>query len=163
MDNSSIFKKDLLLPVVFRTIGSILLIPGIILYIIRFPLGSSVKFLNIKVFAIYTQYLDSKYFVWLEHNVTQELCGIFLLTGLIFIAFSGEKKESEFTRAVRIRSFILSSYINCAFLIAALLFTYGIAFLEMIMFNMISGLLFYIIIFRYYCVKYRQYISFPSK
>lgn len=163
MDNSSIFKKDLLLPVVFRTIGSILLIPGIILYIIRFPLGKSVKYLNIKVFAIYSQYLDSNYFVWLEHNITQELCGIFLLTGLMFIAFSREKKESGFTRAFRIRSFILSFYFNCTFLIAALLFTYGIAFLEMIMFNMISGLLFYIIVFRYYCIKYRRFIISTSK
>jgi hypothetical protein len=162
LENNQIFEKDLLLPKVYKTIGSILLIPGIILYIIRFPLGSSIKFLNIKVFAIYSQYLDSKYFVWLEHNITQELCGILLLTGLVFIAFSREKKENEIIRSLRIRSFILSFYINCSFLIAALLFTYGIAFLEMILFNMTSGLLLYVIIFRYYCIKYRSSIISAS-
>ena len=162
MNNNNIFKKDLLLPKVFKTIGSILLIPGIILYIIRFPLGRSIKFLNMKVFAIYSQYLDSKYFVWIEHNITQELCGVFLLTGLMFIAFSREKNENEIIRAIRSRSFILSFYINCSFLIAALLFTYGIAFLEMIMFNMISALLLYVVIFRYYCIKYRRSVNSAS-
>jgi len=122
-------------------------------------MGTNVKSLNIKVFAFYSSYLESKYFIWMQHNITQELCGILLIAGFLFIAFSKEKRENEKIQAIRIRSFILTVYVNSAFIVLSLLFTYGIAFLEMLIINIVLGLLLYILIFRFYIYKYRSYLS----
>lgn len=121
---------------------------GIIVGITRFYFGIKPEALEIKVFAFYSSYLQSKFMQFISNNMIEELTGFFLISGLFLIAFSRERREGALMDAIRLKSFFISVYLNFLFLIISLFVTYGLAFVYMLMINMGVGLLTYIINFR---------------
>ena len=121
---------------------------GLIIGMIRFYFGVKPEVLEIKVFAFYSSYLQTKFMQFISNNMIEELTGVFLISGLFLIAFSREKREGAYMNAIRLKSFFISAYLNFFFLLISLFFTYGLAFVYMLMFNMGVGLLTYIIAFR---------------
>lgn len=83
-----------------------------------------------------------------RNNFGEEITGFLVVTGLFMIAFAREKIENEQIGLIRLRAFFYSFYLNFIFLIFALLFTFGFAFIYMLMFNMGFGLLAYIVAFQ---------------
>lgn len=104
--------------------------------------------LDMKPFAIYSSYLQTKYMEFVRNNMAEEFTGFFLLTGLFMFAFSREKEEKKETNLLRLKAFFWASYINFVFLLGCLFLTYGLAFVYMLMLNMGIGLLAYIVVFR---------------
>ncbi|MCX6283999.1 MAG: hypothetical protein NTW31_07180 [Bacteroidetes bacterium] len=138
MDNSKI-----LLPRYFRYIGIILTIAGLVFTIIRFGYGIKPDFLEAKVFVVYAAYLQTSEFRVITNNISEEICGITLLLGLFFLAFSRFKIESDKIWTLRIRSFIYSLYAHTAILLFCLLFIYGWGFLMVMTANLFLFLLIY--------------------
>lgn len=128
--------------------GIVFALAGVILLVIRFYYGIKPEFFNIKVFAIFSSYLESKYFEVVTNQMIEEIGGILVLTGLFLTAFSREREEEEWMNALRLRSFFITAYINAAFLILAILFTFGFGFVYMIILNLVLWLVLYIIFFR---------------
>ena len=141
-------KNSILLPRGFRPVGIVFALAGVILLVIRFYYGIKPEFFNIKVFAIFSSYLESKYFEVVTNQMIEEIGGILVLTGLFLTAFSREREEEEWMNALRLRSFFITAYINAAFLILAILFTFGFGFVYMIILNLVLWLVLYIIFFR---------------
>lgn len=137
-----------LMPRSFRFVGIFFFSLGLIIGMIRFYFGVKPEVLEIKVFAFYSSYLQTKFMQFISNNMIEELTGIFLISGLFLIAFSREKMEEAYINAIRLKSFFISAYLNFFFLLISLFFTYGLAFVYMLMFNMGVGLLTYIIAFR---------------
>jgi hypothetical protein len=137
-----------LFPFYVRYVGLGFIFIGIIIGIIRFYFGQKPDILDMKIFAFYSSYLESKYLEIIRNNMSEEFTGFFILSGLFLIAFAKEKKEDEHTNSIRLRAFIYSFYLNFVFLLGALLFTFGFAFVYMLMINMGMGLLLYILVFR---------------
>ena len=141
-------KPTYLLPRNFRFVGIIFFITGLLLGVARFKYGFKPDSLNLKTFAFYSSYLESKYMEIIRNNMCEEFTGLFLISGLFMFAFSREKEEKGQFNALRLKSFFIAAYLNFLFLLISLFFTYGFAFVYMLMVNMGFGLLAYIVTFR---------------
>ncbi|MCX6282225.1 MAG: hypothetical protein NTU51_09720 [Bacteroidetes bacterium] len=148
MDNSK-----LLLPRFFRYIGIVFTLAGIVFTIIRFGYGIKPDFLETRVFVVYAAYLQTSEFRFITNNISEEICGITLLLGLFFLAFSRFRNETEAIWALRTKSFIYSLYTHSAMLLFCLIFIYGWGFLilmtaNLFLFLSIYTIWFYILFFR---------------
>jgi ABC-type transport system involved in Fe-S cluster assembly fused permease/ATPase subunit len=72
-----------------------------------------------------------------------------MLVGLFFVAFSKEEEENQDISNLRLLSLIIAIYVNTIFLIISIFFVFGIGFVEVMIVNLLTSLLFYIIIFKY--------------
>jgi hypothetical protein len=147
-------KFSFLLPRNFRFVGIFFCVLGFLLGIARFKYGFKPDSLDLKMFAFYSSYLESKYMEIVSNNMAEEITGFFLLTGLFLIAFSREKTEKSQYMDFRLKSFFIAAYLNFLFLIFSLLFTFGFAFIYMLMINMGFGLLTYFITFQIQVIAY---------
>lgn len=141
-------KNSFLLPRNFRFVGIFFFVVGFLLGIARFKYGFKPDSLDLKMFAFYSSYLESKYMEIISNNLAEEIAGFFLIAGLFLIAFSREKTENAKFMDFRLKSFFIAAYLNFLFLLFALFFTFGFAFIYMLMFNMGLSLLTYIIAFQ---------------
>jgi hypothetical protein len=144
-------KRSLLLPHSLRFPGYILLLAGGIFGVIRFWFDVKPKFLHMKVYAVYSEYLGEKYMHYIRDNMSEELVGILMVIGAWMVALSRERAETAETVAARNRAFVISAYLQIVFLLFSLLLTFGIAFLYMSMFYLILPPVLYYIIFRILC------------
>ncbi len=135
--------SKILFPRYFRYIGIILTLAGIVMSVIRFGFGVKPDFLETKVFVVYAAYLQTSEFRFITNNISEEICGVTLLLGLFFLAFSRFKTETEEIWALRTKSFIYSLYTHSALLLFCLLFIYGWGFLIVMTANLFLYLLFY--------------------
>lgn len=150
-------KTRFLLPANFRIAGLSLFVLGIIAGFVRFYLGVKPKLFNIKVFAFYSEYLDNKYLKVVNNNIGEEITILLIISGLFIFAFSREKAESEPLNELRFSAFVASFYLSFVFLIGATLFTFGLAFIYMLVLYMSVPLVIYILVFR--ILLYRYYKS----
>jgi hypothetical protein len=137
-----------LLPRFFRKAGIIFFIAGVILGVARFQFGYKPHFLDMKPFAFYSSYLQSRYMEVVRNNMAEEFTGFFLVCGLFFIAFAKEKEENGITSAFRLKAFFIAFYLDFLFMLVSLFFTFGFAFLYMLMVNMGVALIAYIVAFQ---------------
>ena len=149
-------RTKFLLPAKFRFVGSIFFIAGVITGIFRFYLGIKPKILDARVFAVYSEYLDEKYMKLVNNNLGEEITLLLVLTGLFLIALSKEKIENEMISNIRYKSLIISFYISFIFLLAATFFTYGFAFLYMLILFSAIPMVSYIVIFRFHLYLYHK-------
>ncbi len=155
-------KTKILFPNQFKRIGWIILIPSAILGILLVFDVCSFEFLGkAKMFALYSgDFLGgSTGFGFVKNNISDEILGILCIVGAILIAFSKEKQEDEFIAKIRMESLVWATYINYAILIFCMLFFYGIGFLYVMIFNMFTILLFFIIRFYYLIYKSNKTLS----
>lgn len=140
--------SNLLLPRGLRPLGIIFVVIGIILLILKYKFNIKPDFLDLKVFAFYSFYIEAKTFTMITHQMIADFGGIFLLTGLLFISFTKEKNESEVLDSLRLKAFILTSYINFLYLILSVLFFFGFGFVGAITLFTVVWLAVYLLIFR---------------
>jgi hypothetical protein len=141
-------KITFLLPRSFRFVGILFFTLGIILGIARFRYGFKPDMLDMKIFAFYSSYLETKYMEFVRNNMSEEVTGFLLITGLFLIAFSRERIEIELMNRLRLKAFFIAAYLNFIFLLVSLFFTYGFAFVYMIVANMGFSILAYILVFQ---------------
>lgn len=141
-------RNSLLLPAFFRLPGIILLAAGSVSGIMRFWFDIKPKFLQMKVFAVYSEYLGEKYMHFIKDNMSEELVGILLVSGAWMVALSRDRIETEEKAAARSRAFFISAYLQIIFLLFSLIFTFGIAFISMLMMYMILPPATFYVVFR---------------
>lgn len=139
-----------------RIYGWVILLFGLILGVIRFYFGVKPEFLNIKVFAVYSKYFETNYFKVIENHVSEELTALLILVGLFVISFTKEKIENESVSVIRYKSFILTFYINTQIIVLSFLFVYGFGFINILVINVFSPFIIYIILSRYFLSKIRN-------
>lgn len=137
-----------LLPRSFRVLGYLFTFAGMILGIMRYYFGIKPDLFDQKVFALYSVYLKTKTLKIESNQLIEEIAGLLLIVGLVMIAFAREKNENDQVNLIRLKSFFISIYLNTLFLIVSLFFTFGLAFIYMMILNLASQLLIYIIVFR---------------
>lgn len=143
----------LFLPNKLRIYGWVILLFGIILGVSRFYFGVKPEFLNIKVFAVYSKYFETNYFKVIENHVSEELTALLILVGLFIISFTKEKIENDSVSAIRYKSLIFTFYINTVLIALSFLFVYGFGFINILVINVFSPFIIYIILSRYFLSK----------
>ncbi|MFD1141394.1 hypothetical protein ACFQ4C_09750 [Larkinella insperata] len=81
-------------------------------------------------------------------NFTDELAALGVIVGLLFVAFSKEKVEDEMISRLRLESLQWAVYVNYIVLGALIVLVHGGLFLEVMIYNMFTVLLMFIIRFR---------------
>ncbi len=149
-------KTRFLFPNAFKKPSLIVFIFTIICMIIISNFNDSLNLqLTVKTFAFISDqpFKEIIYFRWFEDDILPELLGIILiLSGLIF-AFSKEKTEDEMISKIRIESLVWATYINYAVLLFCILFIYGLAFFNVMIYNIFALLFFFIIRFHWMLYK----------
>lgn len=140
---------ELLLPSKLKPVGFLLILPGLFLLLLRFYFEIKPDVFNIKVFAFYSTYLETKLFSIIENHITEELGGLFLFIGLALINLSKEKNEKIEYNEYRLKAFILTFFATYIFLITSTLFVFGIAFIKIILIGLAAQSIFYYLVFRF--------------
>ena len=153
-------KTNYLLPHKFKTLGWILFIFGLMggLYVLFSNYDQDV--LSIKVLSIFNDdsFLREKgFFKIIENDVLDELVALFIIVGGLFVTFSREKVEDEFIYKLRKDSLVWAVIINYSVLVVAILFVYDFAFFDVLVFNMFTPLVFFILRFNFLKLKSRSH------
>lgn len=149
-------KTKFLFPNRYKRIGWILLIPSSILGILILFFDFNFKSLDSKVFTIYSDGFGVEKTIMglFDGNYVNTIAGILFLIGAILVAFSKEKQEDEFISKTRLESLVWAIYVNYAILAFCTLFFFNLEYLIVMIFNMFTILIFFII--RFYYILYRS-------
>lgn len=149
-------KTHFLFPNRFKIFGWILFIPSLIMFIVTSIFNIDIdKYLNIKVFAIYEETIGEKpgFFKIIEDSFSYELITISIIIGGLLICFSKLKNEDEYSTKIRYESLVWATYFNYFLIIFFTLFLYGMPFLNVIVYNVYTVLIFFMIRFHYLIYK----------
>jgi hypothetical protein len=137
---------NLLLPYRWKYVGWLLTLSGMFLTILYS--WFNFRFV-IHAFAVYSSFLETKMFTSIRTNFSDELIMIMLICGLGLIIFSREKVEHEYLNSIRINSLAKALITNIVFLILSILFIFGSAFINILVINVFSFPLLYLLFFYY--------------
>ena len=112
--------------------------------------GGKPDLFNIRIFAIVSAYMETRYFVWAQTNILDELAAVLLIAGITIISFSKEINESELLNLFRIKALYNSLLITLSFWICCIFLIYGLAIFIVSSGVLILYLIIYNILFRYY-------------
>lgn len=137
---------NLLFPHRYRLIGWIIFIPSLVLGLLYLYTEFRLSFLtfgkpddNASAGALFGPW---------PINLTDELAALGLIIGLLFIAFAREKHEDEMIQHLRLESLQWSVYANYIILSLAIILIHGSPFLSVMIYNMFTILLVFVIRFR---------------
>ena len=93
---------------------------------------------------------------WSENNIADELTSLLIIIGGILVAFSKVKQEDEYSETIRTESLIWATYVNYIVLVLSILFIYDMPFFHVMIYNMFTILLFFILRFHYMMYKSKK-------
>lgn len=142
-------KNVYLFPQKFKVIGLILLIPSAVFA--WFVLVSDFEFAILDWEVPWIPAREGT--LWTDKakdNFTNEIAMIMLLISLVLVAFSKTKEEDEYVQEIRHDSLLWSLYVNYGLLFIAILSVYEFDFFNVLLFNMYTPLVIFILRFQYY-------------
>ena len=145
-------KSNYLLPHKYKTMGWVLFVIGLLSGSVLFFNGYDSSFLNVKVLTIYYEPIFSEssgFFKIVDNTITDELVSLLIIIGGLLVGFSKEKVEDEFIYKLRKDSLVWAILFNYFILIAAILLVYELTFFLVLVFNMFTPLVFFIIRFNF--------------
>ena len=150
--------SKLLLPNKLKIIGWCLFIPATIFGIIISITDFEVSWLHAKVIALFNDDFfattgKNQTFSIIDTNLTRTVVGVLFIIGALFVGFSKEKREDEFIEKLRLSSLLWAVWVNYILLLLAFLFIYGSTFLTVMMYNMFTVLLLFVLRFNFILYK----------
>jgi hypothetical protein len=128
--------KYYLEPHKIKFVGLVLFIAGLFLAFLRFYLNLKPDFLEIKTFAFYSIYLETRIFEQIKNNFFDEIIIITSVLGQYLIIYSLIKNLTEEDYKTFRKSFLLAITINTIFILITTLTFYGIAFIYLMIINL---------------------------
>ncbi|HEX8270508.1 MAG TPA: hypothetical protein VF581_11510 [Flavobacterium sp.] len=144
-------KTNFLLPSKFRRLGWFLFVPAIIISLLWPFVDLNVESqLPTKVFAIAEGgiFSDDVLFGMTQNSVGDEFLLIFLIVGGLLIGFSKHRNEDEYIAQIRYESLVWATYLNFGIILLATIFVYGTYYFSVLLANLFTLLLFFIIRFQ---------------
>jgi hypothetical protein len=138
-------KRVFFLSPTYKPIGYVLIIAGLIWLFVS---QQAEIVIRLPVFALVSSFVSTKYFLIVQTNIADEIALITIIMGGIFAIFSREKHENERVDAIRYNSMFLALLINQIILLFSVFFFYGSAFITIVLANLVSLSLIYLIISR---------------
>lgn len=143
-------------------------IPGLILFILGLIAGAYIylteyesDFLTIPVFAIHSNdglFADPDgFFKIIDNSIADELAALAIIIGGLMAVFSREKTEDEFIYKLRKDSLVWAIIVNYIILVLAIVFVYDFTFFHVLVFNMFTPLIFFILRFNFLKFKLRSH------
>ena len=156
-------KTDYLFPFKFKIIGWILLLSGLFLGTLLIANDFEFPDWSMQVFPLIGEksgmFTVNESLTWSENNISDELSAILIIVGGILVGFSKSKDEDEYISKIRTESLIWATYVNYGILLLTIIFVFDMAFFNVMIYNMFTLLLFFIIRFRYILFKSKKQLS----
>ena len=142
-------KVNYLFPSKYKKIGWFIFIPTLIFGLYTIIYDYEPALLDMDVFAIFIdEFFDEpKILGIINNNILNELLGFLMIISSILVAFSKEADEDEFISKLRLESLVWATYVNYGVLLLAFLLVYDLSFFWVMIFNMFTILIFFIIRF----------------
>ena len=118
--------------------------------------GGKPDFFKVKVFALASVYLETKYFSIIQTNLLDELAAILFIAGWTVVAFSKEKDEKEAYNMLRIKALIHSLFFTLGLWALSFLLIYGMFIFVASIAMFIIFLLGYSLLFSIYLYRFRK-------
>jgi hypothetical protein len=103
--------------------------------------------LRLPVFAVFSSFLETRMFVSFKTNVSDDLILFLLVSGFGILLCSKEKDESELLDKIRVKAFMKAFLANTLLLLFTILFVFGAGFMGVLVINLFSFSLFYLLFF----------------
>lgn len=154
-------KTKYLFPARFKKIGWVVLIPTLIAGLFTLILEWEPKFLDVSVFGLLIDntFGTEKTFGLVENNILNEILGILVILSGLLVAFSRESEEDELISKIRLESLVWATYCNYGILLLAFAFLYDFSFYWVMVVNMFTLLLLFILKFQLSLLKLRKSIG----
>lgn len=139
----------------FKKVGWIILIPSVIIGLVTIIIEFEPTLLDFNVPAIFIDEVLGEKTLWgfTNNNILNEILGVLIIVSGLLVAFSKEKEEDEFISKIRLESLVWATYINYFILLVAMLFVYDFSFLWVMIFNIFTILIFFIVRFNWQVTK----------
>ena len=150
-------KLNYLFPSKYKKIGWFIFIPTLLFGLFTIIFDFEPEFLDVKTFSFFSDDLFKQdvYFGLIKNNILNEILGVLMVIGSVLVAFSKEVDEDEYISKIRLESLVWAVYLNYAILLVAIVFVFGFSFLWVMIFNMFTILIFFIIRFNWQIRKMR--------
>lgn len=153
--------NSLLLPARFKMIGWGILIPATLAGLFSAIKGFQISWLHVKVFALFggdsfspgNEIAKNQNFTFITTDITLTLIAVLFLVGALIVSFSKEKIEDEFITKLRLSSLLWSVWVHYILLLVAFIFVWGFSFMDVMIYNMFTILIIFIIRFNYILYK----------
>ncbi len=142
-----------LLPFKYKIAGVILFFTGLAIGVVYVFSGLNI---TLPVFAIASVFFSNAFFTCITTNVADEIALVTMLAGLSLWVFTKERIEKAYYNDIRILSLVRSILANLMFLFFSVIFVYGTAFVIVLVFNMYSTFLFYLLFFTILKQSYKR-------
>lgn len=151
-------KLTYLFPNKCKKIGWAILLPSVVLGLFTAFSDFEPSFLDFNFNTFLHGKFNEDFNIFSRHanNLLNEILGILIIFGALLVAFSKEKIEDEFISKIRLESLVWGVYLNYAILLIAIIFIYDLAFIWVMIFNMFTILLFFIMRFHWQIYKLRN-------
>ncbi|MDY8136318.1 hypothetical protein [Aquimarina sp. 2201CG5-10] len=141
----------------FKKPGWFLFIIGIILGVIHLIDDFESDLLTTKVISLFHKntFFGSEDGVIriLENSIVDELITLMIIIGGLLVSLSKEKIEDEFITQIRLDSFVWAILVNYLILLFATIFIYDIQYFNVLVFNMFTPLIIFVLRFNYVIYK----------
>ena len=144
-------RSSLLLPEKYKRIGLALFLPALVL-------GIMVQFFDFQ-FAFLTLHQDRSDFTNIlteDINFTDEIALTGLILGMLFMAFARERNEDEYINRIRLESLQWAVIVNYVLLLVATWLVHGFGYLHVMIYNMLTILLIFLLRFHIVLARERR-------
>ncbi len=144
-------ESKMLLPYWWKKIGWFLLVPFCVLGLLYLVWGDDFTF-NFAHLQLggNTSFGGNNWLFSLRNNdFTDEIISIGLIVGILLTAFSKEKMEDEWIARTRLDAMLWAVYLNTILLLLSIIFLYGDFFWQVMILNLFTAPLFFLLRFRY--------------
>lgn len=148
-------ESKLLLPNRYKLIG-------LIIFILFLILGIAVRFYDFGFTLFQFVQAGKNIFANQRQDLTDEIALTGLIAGLLLIAFSREKQEDEFISKIRLESLQWAVLINYILLLIATWVVYNFSYIDVMMYNMLTVLLIFILRFHIILWRNNYYSNHPN-
>lgn len=150
-------KTNYLISNSYKLPGWILLIAGLIAGVFLMLSEFESDLLETKVLALYNGDSlfsdDEGFFKIIENSILDEIIALSIIIGGLLVGFSKERVEDEFIYKLRKDSLVWAIIFNYIVLMFAIIFIYDFTFFNVLVYNMFTPLLFFIIRFNFLKTK----------
>lgn len=151
-------KQLRLLSNAYKPIGWVLFVSSFILAISN--LMGNIDFLDIEVklpALYYDPFLSApRMFTWVKTELFPTLVGSLFTLGSIILIFSKEKEEDEMIGFIRLNALLWAVGCNAIYILFCFLFVYGVAFANILVYNIATIPLIFLARFYYQMFKARK-------
>ena len=155
----TLMKTTFLLPRQLKKIGWLIFVPAFLTAVILRIKGYEFDDRAVtSVFAVVNSDILSAptFFAVIKNGIIDELLLVMIIVGGIMVGFSRHRNEDEFISEIRYESLVWAFYVNFALMLLSTIFVYGTFYFDVLIANVFTMLLFFIIRFHLMLYKLKK-------